>query len=66
MNRKLVQEVITKLSNLKCKTGLRTKYCNAMTETDYLLSNSANAKRLLKSVEDGKNGRYQQRDLIEG
>jgi antitoxin YefM len=38
---------------------------NSYTETDYLLSNPANAKRLRRSVKDAKAGKVKERELIE-
>ena len=38
---------------------------NSYTETDYLLSNSVNAKRLRKSIEDAKVGKVEVHELIE-
>jgi len=38
---------------------------NGMTETEYLLSNPANAKRLIKSLADAKAGKVFKRELIE-
>lgn len=38
---------------------------NAWQETHYLLSNPANAKRLLRSLDKARNGQLMQKDLIE-
>ena len=38
---------------------------NSMAETDYLMRSPENAKRLLESIEDTKNGKYTKRELIE-
>jgi len=38
---------------------------NSIKETNYLLSNKTNAHRLLESVKELREGKYQERDLIE-
>lgn len=38
---------------------------NSYNETEYLLSNSVNAKRLRKSIEDAKAGKVEEHELIE-
>jgi antitoxin YefM len=38
---------------------------NSYAETDYLLSNPANAARLRRSVEDARTGRIEKHELIE-
>jgi len=38
---------------------------NAWQETHYLLSNPANAERLLRSVDKARNGQLMQKELIE-
>ncbi|MDA3851695.1 MAG: type II toxin-antitoxin system prevent-host-death family antitoxin [Spirochaetaceae bacterium] len=38
---------------------------NSLTETQYLLSSENNAKRLLRSLNDARNGKTQKRELIE-
>lgn len=43
----------------------KIKKSNSFDETAYLLNNPANAKRLLKSIEDYDNGLGKQKDLIE-
>jgi antitoxin YefM len=39
---------------------------NSLIETNYLLLNSANSKRLLQSLENSRNGKLSKKDLIEG
>ena len=39
---------------------------NSLIETNYLLSNIANSKRLLRSLENSRNGKLSKKDLIEG
>jgi len=38
---------------------------NSLVETNYLLSNPGNSRRLLKSLEKSRAGKSQKRDLIE-
>ncbi|TAL36454.1 MAG: type II toxin-antitoxin system prevent-host-death family antitoxin [Spirochaetes bacterium] len=39
---------------------------NSLVETNYLLSNEANAKRLLKSLESSRKGKTIRKDLVSG
>jgi antitoxin YefM len=39
---------------------------DAITETAYLLRNTANAQRLLESIERARHGEYEKHDLLDG
>ncbi|MFC0181015.1 YoeB-YefM toxin-antitoxin system antitoxin YefM [Thorsellia kenyensis] len=56
--------LITRQRGSSCVLMSLEEY-NALQETSYLMSNPANAKKLMKSIEELRAGKGKNRDLIE-